>query len=337
MNTHLSSSNGRFHTASSLAAAALAVPRSLPHLLPGDNGRLVSDTKVSEKAIRQQLALLLQSPIFAASDKLARFLRFTIEYVLCGKQDELKEYVIGSEVYDRKPPYHPNQDSIVRTEARRLRSKLKAYYEGVGKNDPILIYFRLGSYAPVFRARTAPDVEQTAATSTSGGLQRSPTQRDLRNQQIAHRESLYSGFIHEASRLYADSLVHSLEDLDDLISLYGLVSRIRLLASDSAVLAAETVVKQIMRHYADPNMTVEEMRTTALSEKADPLATFSFACREELQNIGRQGSEPPRVSLLRPCDCGYYSPPNTHARRSCVRTRWLDNCPEQWPRCGRYG
>jgi TolB-like protein len=42
-------------------------------------------------------------------------------------------------------------DSIVRSEARRLRSKLKEYYESVGKDDPVFIYYRLGSYAPVFR------------------------------------------------------------------------------------------------------------------------------------------------------------------------------------------
>ena len=49
-------------------------------------------------------------------------------------------------VYGRKPPYHPSQDSIVRTEARRLRGKLKGYYDSEGKRDPILIYLRTGSY-----------------------------------------------------------------------------------------------------------------------------------------------------------------------------------------------
>jgi len=48
-------------------------------------------------------------------------------------------------------PYHPNMDSIVRSEARRLRSKLKEYYESTGKDDPVFIYCRLGSYVPVFR------------------------------------------------------------------------------------------------------------------------------------------------------------------------------------------
>jgi TolB-like protein len=48
-------------------------------------------------------------------------------------------------------------DSIVRSEARRLRSKLKEYYETVGKNDAVFIYYRLGSYAPVFRLRASQD------------------------------------------------------------------------------------------------------------------------------------------------------------------------------------
>src|ERR1700733_4587190 len=100
-----------------------------------------NDIVVSEQAVREELDRLLQSPIFAQSDRLGRFLRFTVEHAIGGTQDALKEYLIGAEVYDRKPPYHPSQDSIVRTEARRLRSKLKEYYEGEGKADPIFIYF----------------------------------------------------------------------------------------------------------------------------------------------------------------------------------------------------
>jgi TolB-like protein/tetratricopeptide (TPR) repeat protein len=112
-----------------------------------------NENKVSEGAIRQELTRILQSPIFAQSERLGRFLRFTVEHAIGGKEDGLKEYVIGTEVYDRKPPYHPSQDSIVRTEARRLRTKLKEYYETVGKDDAIFIYFRPGSYLPVFRPR----------------------------------------------------------------------------------------------------------------------------------------------------------------------------------------
>ena len=109
----------------------------------------------SEDLIREELARVLESPIFAQSERLGRFLRFAVEHAISGSEDGLKEYVIGTEVYDRRPPYHPSQDSIVRTEARRLRTKLKEYYESEGKDNPIFIYFRPGSYIPVFRPKAA--------------------------------------------------------------------------------------------------------------------------------------------------------------------------------------
>jgi adenylate cyclase len=56
------------------------------------------------------------------------------------------------EVFDRTSKYDPNIDAIVRVEARRLRGKLKAYYEeGQGTADSVLIGLRPGSYVPVFR------------------------------------------------------------------------------------------------------------------------------------------------------------------------------------------
>jgi hypothetical protein len=115
---------------------------------------LKSDQKISDQLIRDELARILKSPMFAQSDRLGRFLSFTVEATLSGESDALKEYLIGTEVYDRKPPYHPNEDSIVRSEARRLRSKLKEYYEAAGDADPVFIYFRPGSYVPVFRLRS---------------------------------------------------------------------------------------------------------------------------------------------------------------------------------------
>jgi len=109
------------------------------------------EEKISEGAIREQLSRILESPMFIQSDRLGRFLRFTVEATLAGDAEMLKEYLIGTEVYDRKPPYHPNEDSIVRSEARRLRSKLKEYYASTGKDDPVFIHYRLGSYVPGFR------------------------------------------------------------------------------------------------------------------------------------------------------------------------------------------
>jgi len=111
----------------------------------------VSEGEIAQEAIRKELSRILESSIFVQSDRLGRFLRYTVETTLAGDAETLKEYLIGTEVYDRKPPYHPSVDSIVRSEARRLRTKLKEYYESVGRNDSVFIYYRPGSYVPAFR------------------------------------------------------------------------------------------------------------------------------------------------------------------------------------------
>ncbi len=122
---------------------------------------VISDSRsgqtISEGAIRDALARILESSMFIQSDRLGRFLRFTVETTLAGQGETLKEYLIGTEVYDRKPPYHPSADSIVRSEARRLRNKLRQYYESVGKDDPVSIYYRIGSYVPAFRPQRIQD------------------------------------------------------------------------------------------------------------------------------------------------------------------------------------
>jgi hypothetical protein len=116
-------------------------------------GNRISDAGIAPDAIREELARILASHIFVQSDRLGRFLRYTVETTLAGEAETLKEYRIGTEVYDRRPPYHPSSDSIVRSEARRLRRKLKEYYESNGMGDPLFVYYRPGSYVPVFRRR----------------------------------------------------------------------------------------------------------------------------------------------------------------------------------------
>jgi TolB-like protein/tetratricopeptide (TPR) repeat protein len=98
---------------------------------------------------------------------MSRFLRFTVERAVAGQPDQLKEYIIGVEVFDRKASYDPRVDPIVRVEARRLRSKLKTYYETEGLSDELIIEFPKGTYAPVFRCRSA--VSEPVAVVAPGG------------------------------------------------------------------------------------------------------------------------------------------------------------------------
>lgn len=102
--------------------------------------------------VREQLARIVNSPGFTPSARLVRFLTHIVNRTVDGDPDSPKEFSIALEVFDRTAEYDPNIDAIVRVEARRLRSKLKAYYEeGAGRDDPVLIGLRPGSYVPIFR------------------------------------------------------------------------------------------------------------------------------------------------------------------------------------------
>src|SRR5215468_9086146 len=110
-----------------------------------------------EQAVREQLDRVLRSPGFAHNERLSRFLRFVVERHLEGKDDELKESVIAVEVFGRRPDYNPKQDSIVRTEAGRLRARLSEFYIAEGKNDPLVIELPKGGYTPAFRHLEEPN------------------------------------------------------------------------------------------------------------------------------------------------------------------------------------
>ena len=129
-----------------------------------------SEDQLSEDLIREELSRILESSLFAQSDRLGRFLRFTVETTLAGDADTLKEYLIGTEVYERNSSYHPSEDSIVRSEARRLRSKLKEYYDSIGKSDPVHIYYRPGSYVPAFQPRPSEGAKHTLTNAEPGEL-----------------------------------------------------------------------------------------------------------------------------------------------------------------------
>ena len=82
--------------------------------------------QLSAESVRTQLRKILSSSTFARSERLVRFLNFTVEQTLGGHGQNLKEFVIGVEVFDKDEKYDPRMDPIVRVEARRLREKLRS-------------------------------------------------------------------------------------------------------------------------------------------------------------------------------------------------------------------
>src|SRR5262245_7048123 len=76
----------------------------------------------------KQLERILHSDTFQQSDRLKRFLSFIVRETAEGRGAELKEYVIGVQVFRKEDSFDPRTDPIVRVQARRLRAKLVRYY-----------------------------------------------------------------------------------------------------------------------------------------------------------------------------------------------------------------
>src|ERR1700755_3607640 len=105
---------------------------------------------VDPLAIRAELDRVLASPGFAHNERLSRFLRFVVERHLEGRADEIKESVLGVEVFNRRSDFDPKQDLVVRTEAARLRSRLGEYYADPGRSSTLRIEVPKGGYTAVF-------------------------------------------------------------------------------------------------------------------------------------------------------------------------------------------
>ena len=116
------------------------------------------------------------------------------------------------------------------------------------------------------------------------------TQRQQANvqwllQDKARRQELYKQFIEEASKLYADALVHNQVEVSALVSIYALTSRMRIISSPEIVERADKVIRMIVDTYFLPNKTFPELRDLIGSDALDPLRAFSEACREELGTL----------------------------------------------------
>jgi len=88
--------------------------------------------------------------VFQGSERHRRFLSFVVNETLEGRAHTLKEYCIAVEVFSKGESFDPRIDTIVRVEARKLRSRIGKYYEDEGRRDPVRIELVKGSYAPVF-------------------------------------------------------------------------------------------------------------------------------------------------------------------------------------------
>ena len=139
------------------------------------------------------------------------------------------------------------------------------------------------SYFSTFAALAGSMIGGLTAVATTWVAERTQLSAQRSKDDIDRREALYRNFIEEASRLYADSIEHDQAAVSQLVNLYALVSRMRVLSSPAIVEHADRVTRVIVATYLAPNKTLRDLPGMLDHDAMDPLRDFSNACRDELR------------------------------------------------------
>ena len=158
------------------------------------------------------------------------------------------------------------------TEADRCRTNLKPPCESA--LDP--------AYISAFSGLAGAAIGGLASFSTSWATQRAQIRHSHSEAERARLEALYSEFIAESARLVADALSHQKDDVADMVGLYALVGRMRLVSSLDVVEAAERIILGIIATYQGPNLALHEMHEYVRQGRMNYLVEFGEAARADL-------------------------------------------------------
>jgi len=136
--------------------------------VPPPRSRLAvpSETALEREELVQRVA---SSTTFEKSPRLRAFFLHVCRCALDNKPESATEQQVGVCVYDRPPGYNPNEDNIVRSQARLLRMKLEHHFANEGKEEVIVITIPKGRYLPVFETRAEEPVVLHALTPPKKG------------------------------------------------------------------------------------------------------------------------------------------------------------------------
>ncbi len=108
------------------------------------------------EAIRLHVKQIADSPAFRGSGRSREFLLKIVERALAGQFDQLKERVLGIELFGRDASYDTGDDAVVRVTASDVRRRLLRYYSEFGPNSELHLEVPVGSYIPEFRRIIEP-------------------------------------------------------------------------------------------------------------------------------------------------------------------------------------
>jgi hypothetical protein len=96
------------------------------------------------------------------------------------------------------------------------------------------------------------------------------------------REKLYVDFIDEATRVLADALEHQKDEMEPLVKLVALTTRMRLVSPRPVIVAANKAVDEIVAAYLGPNYTLRDLLPEMQKGRFQFFDDFGEACRTDL-------------------------------------------------------
>ena len=123
--------------------------------------QILGEKHCDSSGVDESLRQILHSKEFRGALQLQALLKFIVENSTSGREDALKERIIGISVFDRRPDYETADDPIVRSRVRQLRKRLERYYEsGEAKGSAVEIVIPKGSYKPAFFPRAESSISE---------------------------------------------------------------------------------------------------------------------------------------------------------------------------------
>jgi hypothetical protein len=139
------------------------------------------------------------------------------------------------------------------------------------------------AYVSAVSALAGSVVGGLTSTVTTWVTQRTQARAGQLAHELTRREDLYRDFITAASKAYGAALVSSEPQLPDLVALYSMISRMRVLSQPRTVACADKIMLTIIDTYFAPNQSVRDLRDLIKAGAGiDPLREFSEAAREEV-------------------------------------------------------
>src|SRR5260370_17466179 len=88
----------------------------------------ISESKQDIAVLRKHLKDIIEGPSFKGSHRSGQFLAHVVEQAMAGHFDQLKERLIGVELFGRSPSYDTGEDAIVRVTANDVPKRLHSHY-----------------------------------------------------------------------------------------------------------------------------------------------------------------------------------------------------------------